>query len=565
MSWSDVYLPYDQLTAELFRLASQFPTLAQLDSVGQSREGREIWVATVTNQATGPAAEKPAVFIDGNLHASEVAGSAVCLDTIRRLLNQYGTDAEVTDLLDTRTFYIFPRTNPDGAEAYLAGPEPSWGATLGAVRRPWPPNVPTDGVVPADVDGNNMILQMRIRDPQGLWKVSAHDPRLLIKRAPEDREGVFYTLLPEGRLVGSGAEPTMAPNPYTLNPNRNFPHDWVPDSTQPNSGPYPLSEPETRAVAEFVLAHPNIVCMNNIHTHSGMIVRPLSNQPDSALPPTDLMAMDEIGKAGERVTGYPVVSTFHGFTSSVQNHGQHRHGTMGDWVYSQLGIIPYTTELWDFEGRAGVRRSLFGELTEAESLKILAWNDAELDGQGFVDWAPFDHPDFGPVEIGGWRKEWMGRNVPPPFLEAECAGNFLWNLRLAAASPLTAVTSLTADSLGADLYRVTLRIANTGYLPTNVTEQGKTTRTAPTVTAEIGLADGATLEMGARKQDLGHIPGRAGVPAGFFLQPVPKRQRQAQWLVRCPDPSQPLELRAGSARAGFVRIVKAVAEMEPSR
>ena len=34
---------------------------------------------------------------------------------------------------------------------------------------------------------------------------------------------------------------------------------------------------------------------------------------------------------------------------------------------------------------------------------MLAWSDEKLAGQGYVDWYPFEHPQLGPVEMGGWN------------------------------------------------------------------------------------------------------------------------------------------------------------------
>ncbi len=68
----DRYYRYDDLTRLLSAYAQEHPDLIRLESIGKSFEGRDIWLVTVTNVATGPAAEKPALWVDGNIHASEV-------------------------------------------------------------------------------------------------------------------------------------------------------------------------------------------------------------------------------------------------------------------------------------------------------------------------------------------------------------------------------------------------------------------------------------------------------------------------------------------------------------
>src|SRR4051794_7458107 len=100
------YYTYDVLTALLHELVAAHPDLAEIESIGKSLEGRELWLVTLTNKQTGPALEKPAYWIDGNTHAGEVTGSTVVLYTIWSYLTNYGKDETVTRLLDRSTFYI---------------------------------------------------------------------------------------------------------------------------------------------------------------------------------------------------------------------------------------------------------------------------------------------------------------------------------------------------------------------------------------------------------------------------------------------------------------------------
>ena len=75
----DRYYRYTEFTDILHQFAREFPGLISLESVGKSHEGRDIWVVTATNTATGPAADKPAYWVDANIHASELAGGAAAL------------------------------------------------------------------------------------------------------------------------------------------------------------------------------------------------------------------------------------------------------------------------------------------------------------------------------------------------------------------------------------------------------------------------------------------------------------------------------------------------------
>ena len=237
------YPDYGQLQELLAGMAAAKPGLARMYSIGKTYEQRDIWLLEITNSETGPACSKPAMYIDGNIHAGEVTGSVVCLYTIWYLLQVCG-QILCNRSLNKKAFYIVPRISADGAEVYLHTPY-----TLRSSTREYPPHDRLEGLVPEDVDGNGLILQMRVKDPDGEWKVSLKDPRLMIRREPWDSEGPFYNVYTEGKLENQeGTDIRVAPPKWGLDINRNYPANWEPETKQRGAGPYPLSEPETRAL-----------------------------------------------------------------------------------------------------------------------------------------------------------------------------------------------------------------------------------------------------------------------------------------------------------------------------
>ncbi len=192
----DTYYRYDELVRFLTGWAEAHPELVRLEPVGKSYEGREIYVVRITNYKTGLDVDKPAFWVDGNIHATELAGSAACLHLIQRLLTGYGRDPEITRCLDTRAFYVCPRVNPDGAELALADVP----KLIRSSARPYPyDEEPVGGLIREDADGDGRILSMRIPDRNGPWKVCSEDSRILIRREPTETGGQYYRLLPEGR------------------------------------------------------------------------------------------------------------------------------------------------------------------------------------------------------------------------------------------------------------------------------------------------------------------------------------------------------------------------------
>ena len=546
------YYRYPQLSTLIHDWARQRPTLARCYSLGRTLESREIWCVEITNTATGLAEDKPAYYIDANIHAGEVTGSSVALYTIHHLLTEYGADPFVTRLLDDFAFYIVPRIAMDGAELYLTTPE-----LLRSSVRAYPPDLEVEGIERRDLDGDGWAVQMRVPDRTGGWKISERDPRAMVRRAPDEYGAEYFRLYPEGLITDfQGVEVKVAPSRLGLDVNRNFPANWAPEGVQSGAGPYPLSEPESRAVAEFMLSHRNIAGAQHYHTQSAVILRPFSGKPDSALPKRDLEAYELIGRLGTEATGWPVVSTFHGFTDDPDAP---RAGIHLDWTYEHLGILVFSTELWSAAKAAGLEVGHYArfwrELDEEQQLRLLAWNDAELGGAGFVDWHPFDHPQLGPVEIGGWKVKYVFQNPPPGRYLAElCRANCRFTLRAAASSPRLRLPEVQVTPLDAGLYRVRAVVENEGFLPTNVTEQAIKLKVARPVRVELFPSVGAELVGGQRRQEIGHLAGRIEQARVHLLWgSVGNGARRAvEWLVRATAPDAVVTVRATCDRAGHV-------------
>jgi len=540
----DTYPTYTELTDLLHAFAASYPDLCRLRSLGKSFEGRELWAVEL---GTGPLEEKPGYYIDGNLHASEVTGSAAAIYTIHYLLTRFASDPQCRRLLEELALYIVPRVCPDGAEACLTGGVGPY--NLRSSVRLWPEPTEQPGMQPCDMDGDGYTLLMRWVAPDGEWKVCNLDRRLMVPRDPHERTGVFYKLMWEGRIEGyDGVQIKAAPNKWGLDLNRNWPANWEPSVRQSGAGPYPLSEPETRALAEYILSLKNLVGVQSYHTTTGVILRPSTQTTDAAMFPSDLAAFRAIGALGERFTGYPCVSIYDGFSK-----GTPIKGGFVDWCYEHLGLVVYSTELWDALARSGSDRVTLGAAMEEVGLGLLRWNDRELAGEGFVDWRPFDHPQLGPVELGGWKTMFTLKNPPRQMLAAELHKNMRFTLAHADAAPRLAITDVEAQALGAGVVRIRAVVRNTGYLPTNVTEQAKRMGHAGTVTVQIELPANATLVTGPAKQDVGHLQG--WVNAGYYVFAAPdpfQKERRVEWVVQAPEGAT-VRLTAKGGKAGVAR------------
>ncbi len=426
---------YTELTRLLKEYAREYPDLIRLESIGKSHEGRDVWLVTATSFKSGIAAEKPAFWVDGNIHASEVTASAAALYLIHSLVTKYRTDPNITRALDTRAFYIVPRVNPDGAEWALAD-QPK---IIRSSTREYPfADDPIEGLVSGeDIDGDGRILQMRIEDPNGAWKVYPDDPRLMVRRDPIETGGKYYRILPEGLLKNYDGVTIKVLGPKQgLDLNRNFPAGWRPEGDQHGAGPYPASEPEARNLVDFIARHPNITGTISFHTMSGVLLRPYDDRPDEEFPTNDLWTYQKIGEKGTEITGYPNVSVFHDFKYHPK---QVITGGFDTWTYDHAGLFSWTVEFWSPMKQAGIEKFKFidwyREHPVEDDLKLLKWNDEVLHGKGYVDWYTYKHPQLGKVELGGWDTLHMWTNPPLEFLEKEISPFPAWIVWHALISP----------------------------------------------------------------------------------------------------------------------------------
>lgn len=554
----DRHYRYDDLTRLLHAYAAEYPQLVQVESIGQSHEGRAIWLATVTNTASGPAAEKPALWIDGNIHATEVSPASACLYFIDWLTKGHGQDAAITQTLDSRVFYICPRVNPDGAEWALAD-RPK---LIRSSTRPYPYGEdPIDGLAQEDMDGDGRLLFMRIPDANGGWKASPDEPRLLVRREPDESGGQYYRVLPEGRIENYDGVTIRLQRPKEgLDLNRNFPMEWRTEGEQPGAGPFPASEPEVRAVVHFIASHPNITGGVAFHTFGGVLLRPFSTHPDDDMPAEDLWTFQKIGEKGKELTGYPAVSVYHDFRYHPK---EVITGALDDWLYDHIGVYAWTVEIWSPQRQAGIADykfiDWFREHPFADDLKLLAWSDEKLGGQGYVDWYPFVHPQLGPVELGGWDGQLVFRNPPPHLLEEELALFPRWLLWHLAISPRLELLEASAEPLGDGAHRVRLVVQNSGWLPSYITKKAMERKAVRGVVAEIELPEGAALATGKVREELGQLEGRAYLPAaplGWTADATDDRLK-VEWVVTAPQGGV-VRLLARHPRAGVVRAVVAL-------
>jgi hypothetical protein len=242
------YLDHDALTAELRTLAGSSPS-ATLSSLGRSHEGRDVWLLTIGDRGGAPLEDRPALLVVANLSGDHVAGSALALGIARHLL----TAQDAAETRVERVVYVVPRANPDGAEARFDAVR--WGRRGNAAPRDDDNDGRVDEDGADDLNGDGVITLMRVPDPSGDYVVDPENQRLLKKIDRAKGERGAFAVYWEGRDDdGDGFYNEDGPGGVDL--DRNFQHAYP--YWQPDAGTHMVSEPESRALMDFVIARRNI-------------------------------------------------------------------------------------------------------------------------------------------------------------------------------------------------------------------------------------------------------------------------------------------------------------------
>lgn len=529
------FFTYKEVTDLCNRLVKSRPTLARLGSVGKSREGRKIHLLTITDFEAGNPEDKPAYLIHGNIHAAELSGTHAALYTARQLL----ADHPKSDLLKRVVFHIVPRLNPDGAEFVVT--------TSGTVRSRTDRSerIPNT-IYQEDVNGDGLILNMRVEHPDGPYVADPKDKRLYIRRQRHHKPP-FYRILPEGLIHEWDGSDDIHVEGRHFDWNRNWSYDWRPEPNQAGAGDYPFSEVEMRAMADFIFGQNNLFGVLGYHTGPSSVLRPPSTGSDKDLDAGDVKIMEELAQFGAKATKFPVhpVIKYHPADSRDNNLRGHFH----NFGYQHLGLFVFEFELGTLIDSAGISteevfKTKSDEEREEHRRRMMKWWDKQKKRERvFQPWKKFNHPQLGKVEIGGLLGRHMaGRTLPD--LKRVSRGTYAFTLEHAARHPYVRLEDLEVEALGNNIHRIRARVANRGQFPTHVTKKGRGLRRLKPVRVSFRASRGVKLLSLKGHHDLGHLAGLTG-------------SRHLEWFVSAPARAKTLcdiEVHGGAGGGVSVKV-----------
>jgi hypothetical protein len=267
-SFPENYRTPDEVSAALRSLASAHPQITKLIPIGKSQGRSEIVALRIAAQTQGRTDPdlRTAMFVAANIEGLHVIGTEAALALCEKLLSGYGTDKAVTALLDSRTIYVAPLLNPDGANAFFTSPKSERTTNSRPVDEDQDMQVDEDG--PDDLNKDGLITQIRVKDPEGKWLPDPREARLMKTADPQKGEKGLYKVYAEG-LDNDGDGLYNEDPAGGVELNRNFPHDY--EHNVKAAGLYPVSEAETLALVEFLVNHRNIALVLNFSTENTIL------------------------------------------------------------------------------------------------------------------------------------------------------------------------------------------------------------------------------------------------------------------------------------------------------
>jgi hypothetical protein len=471
----DHFRDFPTLVAESKALAAAHPELLTYSEIGSSSQGRPIFVLTLNNAKTGPDTAKPAMYIDGNIHGNEIQASETVLYTVWYLVEQYGENKAITDLLDRVAFYFIPCANPDGRQMWFETQNSPHSSRTGMK----PTDNDRDGAAdedgPDDLDGDGSIGMMWRRDPNGTHRRSELDPNEMEFVPPEPRtDGTIrrgdWSMAGQEGFDNDGDGEINEDGPGGYDMNRNWPGDWQPKHVEGGAGDWPLAYPETDCVGRFIYARPNIAAGQSYHNTGGMILRGPGAQNREGAYAGDLATYNAIQDAGaEMLPGYRSMVLWSDLYPV--------RGGFVTWLAESLGVVSFTNELW-------TEKRIMENGGDPSPDQRKRFRERVLFGETRTPLTEAVHPTLGPILVGGSNK-WSSRIPPSWMLEEECHRNAAFTIFHASEMPRLSFGAPLVKDLGGGLYEITVEIKNDALIPT---------RTARAAQSKIGLPDRVMLK-----------------------------------------------------------------------
>lgn len=460
------YRDHATMNRELAALAKANPSVCEYKSLVKSAGGKEIYLLTI---GTGEKNSKPGIAVVGGVEGSYLLGREIAAGFARNIINNAGT-AEIKALLDKVTFYVMPDVSPDASDQFFAALkyERNWNNRQVDLDRDF-----KTGEDPfEDLNGDGFITMIRVHDPSGTLIDSPDDPRLMVQADFSRGQKGKYIIYTEG-IDNDGDGAFNEDGDGGVNFNNNWTYNYQEFGRY--AGMHAVSEPETKAVADFLYDQWNIFAVvafgpqdNLTQTRSSgggagagaaaafqaQGARTATGAATTAPADRNTMSVGRTDEVINRIISekYIAATAAKGSPSSPS-----ARGNFMEWAYFHYGRYSYSTPGW----WPAIER---GRNAEAAFLKYAEDNNL---GDVFVPWTEIKHAGFPgkKVEVGGFKPYAM-INPPADKVQGIVEANYKFLTEIAALRPDVQITDLKVENTGGDIFRLSLKVVNNGLFPT---------------------------------------------------------------------------------------------------
>lgn len=415
--------------------------LARVSKIGESVGGRSIDVVTISVDGPLGEADRPAILIVAGVHGEHVLGTELAIAHLSHFVDDARNGVEATrQLLTERVVYIVPTLSPDAFALGRSGNARALDLDRDGRR---------DEDAPRDLDGDGQITHMRWNDPDGEWLIDVDDPRLMRRADRENGERGTHSVALEAADTDADDERAEDPG-QGVAIWRNFAHRH--EEFDRSAGPFPMSEPESRALADFVFSHRNIIMAFVWDADDVLLATPESSTPGRRVQRDGIHEDDEglFSKVGAR---------YRERTGREGESSPRMDGSTWAWLYLQAGIPTFASDVW----RVPTGHESDDKVTTDDAERIALCDRL---GLGFVPWSTFAHPELGSIEIGGFVTSHDDQLCTEGERSTIFAAHHGFLLEIAAMGPRLRIREFDHEALGDGAYRLRAVIVNDGDWPT---------------------------------------------------------------------------------------------------
>jgi hypothetical protein len=458
------YRNYKDIQTTLQDLHRQYASITGLESIGKSYGGKEIWAFEIKPSNS---AKEPAILVVAGADGALRSGTELSLKMIESILQQ--SSGELNNTLNGRRIFFIPSLSPDAIELYKDVKY----LQSGNAR---PMDSDRDGKTQEDpvedLDRNGLITAMRVLSPDGQYKISEDDPRLMVKIKNGEVLSKRYRILTEG-IDNDKDGKFNEDGPGGVNIDMNFAFDYP--IFEDGAGPYSTSESEARNFLDFIHKNPEIFMVIHLGSADNLLSPPVYDEKKTksriitGILEHDSHLHQQISEYFKEISGLQ--------ESQSANPGK---GSLSNTVYFHAGKYSIAALPWLIpaeekedkgeeaeEDKKTMRRP--GKSKEKEKnyeLQYLKWAEKENVQHTILEWKEFNHPDFPNqvVELGGIIPHAL-QNPPAAYLEKPAQDYVQLLGHITKNMPKISIVNSEVEKIDGELYRLTVKFFNDSPYP----------------------------------------------------------------------------------------------------